>query len=127
MVKENALYDRLVINTNYYVTHLEGSSFKTTPDLSSIPANWQRIDIQEGITGSIFDWLTIIENANALVCLDSVIANMVDQLDIDVDKYWIPRSHIHLTPVLGSDWTILEPPVGSIAAQKLFVQSLPPK
>ena len=125
-VKENALYDRLVKNTNYYVTHLEGSSFKTTPDLSSLPADWQRIDIREGMTSSVFDWLTIIENANALVCLDSIIGNMVDQLDIDVDKYWSPRSHIHLTPVLGSNWTILEPPVDSIAAQKLFVHSPPP-
>jgi len=125
--KEHSLYKQLVKNDNYYVTHLQGSIFKADPDLSSIPSDWQRIDITDTITESIFDWLTIIENANALICLDSVIGNMVDQLDIDVDKYWIPRSHIHLTPVLGSNWTILEPPDNSIAAQKLFVQALPPK
>jgi len=45
---------------------------------------------------------------------------MVDQLKIEGDKYWLPRSHIHLTPVLGTEWTILEPPPGSTAAQKIF-------
>jgi hypothetical protein len=48
-------------------------------------------------------------------------SNMIDQLGInDVDKYWIPRSHIHLTPVLGTNWTILDPPLGSSASQKIF-------
>jgi len=48
---------------------------------------------------------------------------MVDQLDIPVDKYWVPRSHIQLTPVLGSSWTILDPPADSLAAQKIFMSS----
>jgi hypothetical protein len=120
---EQALYNRTVKNSNYYVTHLEGSNYKTSPNLSSLPSDWQRIDIREGITDSIFDWLTVIERAQALICLDSVIANMVDQLDISVDKYWIPRSHIQLTPVLGSNWTILDPPPDSLAAQKIFMSS----
>jgi len=122
-VTEKALYDRLVKKDLYYVTHLEGSSYKTEVDLSSLPANWQRIDITEFASSSIFDWLTIIERAQAVICLDSVIANMVDQLDIPVDKYWVPRSHIHLTPVLGSSWTILDPPADSLAAQKIFMSS----
>jgi len=118
--REQALYDRLVKNTNYFVTHTVGSTFETKPDLSAIPEDWQHIDITEGITDSIFDWLKIIEGAQALICIDSIIANMVDQLKIDIDKYWIPRSHIHLTPVLGTEWTILEPPTDSLAAQKIF-------
>ena len=118
--REQNLYDRLVKQPLYYVTHTEGSSYSTEPDLSAIPNNWQRIEITEGETCSIFDWLKIIEGAQALIAIDSIIANMVDQLQLDVDKYWIPRSHIHLTPVLGSTWTILEPPADSIAAQKIF-------
>ena len=120
---EQALYDRIVKKDLYYVTHLEGSSYRTQVDLSSLPAEWQRIDITEQAGISIFDWLTIIERAQALICLDSVIANMVDQLDIPVDKYWVPRSHIQLTPVLGSSWTILDPPADSLAAQKIFMSS----
>lgn len=120
LTREQALYDRLVTNPEYFVTHTEGSSFETQPDLSSIPEDWQHIDIRAGITASIFDWLTIIEGAQAVICLDSVMSNVIDQLKIDVDKYWIPRSHIHLTPVLGTTWTILEPPVDSLAAQRIF-------
>jgi hypothetical protein len=118
--REQVLYDRLVERGLYYVTHTEGSSYSTEPDLSAIPKDWQRISITEAETDCIFDWLRIIEGAQALIAIDSVIANLVDQLQLDVDKYWIPRSHIHLTPVLGSTWTILEPPTDSIAAQKIF-------
>jgi uncharacterized SAM-dependent methyltransferase len=118
--REQRLYDQLVKQPLYYVTHTEGSSYKTEPDLSAIPEDWQRITITADKTESIFDWLKIIEGAQALIAIDSIIANMVDQLQLDIDKYWIPRSHIHLTPVLGSHWTILEPPADSIAAQKIF-------
>ena len=104
----------------YYITHFKGSSYSCLPDLSSIPPEWQRIDVDDYLTESVFDWLGLIEGAEALVCLDSVIANMVDQLDLPVDKYWIPRSHIHLTPVLGSTWTILTAPPDSLAAQPIF-------
>lgn len=121
--REQQLYDKLVEQPLYYVTHTEGSSYTTEPDLSSIPDEWQRITITAEDTDCIFDWLKIIEGAQALIAIDSVVANMVDQLQLDLDKYWIPRSHIHITPVLGSSWTILEPPVDSIAAQKIFKSS----
>jgi hypothetical protein len=118
--REKQLYERVVKQPLYYVTHLKGSSYSTMPDLSNIPKDWQRIDVDQHITESIFDWIKVIEGAQALIALDSVIANMVDQLQLDVDKYWIPRSHIHLTPVLGSAWTILDVPPNSIAAQAIF-------
>ena len=117
--REQALYDRLVKNENYVVTHTQGSTYSCEADLSSVPQDWQRIAITEQ-TDSVFDWLKIIEGAQALIMVDSVMSNIVDMYDLDVDKYWIPRSHIHLTPVLGSVWTILEPPVDSLAAQEIF-------
>ena len=119
-VKEQRLSDKLVKQENYYVTHTKGSSYKIDPDFSHMPDDWQRIDIDESVTDNVFDWLTIIEKAQAVIMIDSIFSNLVDQLDIKVDKYWIPRSHIHLTPVLGSSWTILEPPTDSLAAQKIF-------
>jgi len=120
--KEQALKQRLIPNGQpYYVTHLQGSDYTANPDLSAIPKDWIRIDVQEGITSSIFDWITIIEGAEALICVDSCIACMVDQLNVQIeDKYWIPRSHIQLTPVLGTVWTILAPPADTKAAQKIF-------
>lgn len=118
--RETALYDQLVTQPLYYVTHLEGSSWRATPDLSGLPSEWVQIDIKEGITDCVFDWLKIIENAQAVIMIDSIFSNLVDQLMMPVDKYWIPRSHIHLTPVLGMNWNVLEPPEGSLAAQKIF-------
>ena len=117
--REQALYDRLVKQEHYAVVHSEGSTYKFRPDTSTLPPEWQVIDITQ-VTDNVFDWLKILEGAQALIMLDSVFSNIVDMLDLQVDKYWIPRSHIHLTPVLGSDWTILEPPKDSIAAQKIF-------
>lgn len=121
--RETSLYQKIVKQPLYYVTHTRGSSFKADPDLSSLPLEWQRIEITENITDNVFDWLGVLENAQALVLIDSVFANLCDQLDVQTDKYWIPRSHIHLSPVLGSDWTILEPVPGSLAAQKIFAAS----
>lgn len=119
--REQALFNKLVKNSNYYVTQFKGSTFVATPDLSAIPEDWQRIDVDENITDNIFDWLTIVERSTALICIDSALSNLVDMLKLEVsDKYWIPRSHIHLTPVLGTSWTILDPPVNSTAAQKIF-------
>lgn len=118
--QEQAVYDQVVKQPLYYVTHLEGSDFQAEPDLSNIPPEWQRVDIRAGVTASIFDWIQVIEGAQALIAVDSVIANMTDQLKLNVDKYWIPRSHIHLTPVLGTQWTILEAPPNSMAAKKIF-------
>lgn len=119
--KEQELFDKLVKNSTYYVTQFKGSTFTAVPDLSSIPSDWQRIDVDENITDNIFDWLTIVERSTALLCIDSALSNLVDMLKLNVnDKYWIPRSHIHLTPVLGTSWTILDPPENSTAAQKIF-------
>jgi hypothetical protein len=118
--REQSLYDRLVSNPKYYVTHVKGSTFTAPVDLSNVPESWgQHIEITE-LTDCVFDWLKIIQGAQGLIMVDSVYANIVDQLQIQVEKYWIPRSHIHLSPVLGSEWTILEPPVGSGAAQPIF-------
>jgi len=94
----------------YVVVHLEGSDYKTTIDPSWIPQGWKVVEIKP-ITDCIFDWLGVLEGAQSIIAVDSVIANIVDQLAIadSVDSYFLPRSHIHLTPVLGCAWTVLDP------------------
>ena len=119
--REQALYDRVVANPNYAIVHTRGSSYECQPDLSAIPQDWQVITIDES-SDCIFDWLKVIEGAQAGIFIDSIFSNLVDQLDIDIDKYWIPRSHIQLTPVLGSVWTILDAPPDSLAARAIFSQ-----
>lgn len=102
---EQLLYDRLVKNPSYAVIHLEGSDHRARFDDQIIPPDWQRIYIEPNLTPSIFNWLKILESAESIVCVDSVFANLVDQLNIGTDRYFIPRSHIGLTPVLGQTWT----------------------
>lgn len=102
--REQALYDQLVTNSNYVVTHLEGSTARATFDTAMIPQDWQTINIDQQ-TDSIFDWLKILEGAQSLVMIDSVFANLVDQMHIGDDRYFIQRSHIGLTPVQGGHWT----------------------
>lgn len=104
--REQALYDRLVTNPNYVVVHLEGSDHTATWDPAMVPEGWQTLYITPE-TDSIFDWLKILEGAQSLVMVDSVFANLVDQLAIGDDRYFIARSHIGLTPVQGQHWTWL--------------------
>ena len=102
---EQGLYDKLVTNPKYAVIHLEGSDHRAQFDYSTIPEDWATIEITPEQTSSIFNWLKILEGAETIVCVDSVFANLVDQMMMPNDKYFIPRSHVGLTPVQGMDWT----------------------
>lgn len=99
----------------YALVHLAGSNYRA-PMPMELPAEWLRIEISAQ-TDSVFDWLGLMEGARTLVLIDSVFANLADQLLLPGEKYWIPRSTIHLSPVLGSGWTILPPPPDSLAAR----------
>jgi hypothetical protein len=105
--KEQALYDLVVQNPEYVVVHLEGSDHKASFDASIIPEGWQIIEIKPLAGYTVFDWLKVLEGAQSLVMVDSVYANLIDQLGIGDDRYFIQRSHVGLTPVQGGHWTWL--------------------
>jgi len=73
-----------------------------------VPEDWDIIDITS--EGYIFDWLKIIEGAESIIMTDSCMANLVDQLNIGDDRYFIPIHHIGLTPVHGNHWTWIQNP-----------------
>ena len=106
--REQAMYDKVVTNDKYVVTHLTASHSTAGFDPSIIPADWQIIPITND--GYIFDWLKIIEGAESIIMTDSVMSNLVDQLGLGTDRYYIPLNHIQLTPVFGHDWTWLDNP-----------------
>ena len=91
--------------------HLEGSDYCAEFYKAYIPREYRIIEVKPGYTPNITDWLTVIERAEIIVCIDSVIANIVDQMLLteNRDCYFIPRSHIQLTPVLGGQWHYLDP------------------
>jgi hypothetical protein len=106
--REDALRARLKLPKRYCITHLTGSSFKVDVAVTWLDPAVEIIRLEDHQTDNVFDWISVLEGAEALVCVDSVIANMVDQLSIEgPDLYWIRRSPWDLTPVLGSSWTIV--------------------
>lgn len=105
LAAEQALVDRLVKNSHYVVVHLEGSDHTARFDPDMVPMGWQTIYVTPQETPSIFNWITLLEGAESIICVDSCIANMVDQMGIGDDLYLIPRSHIGLTPVFAQPWT----------------------
>ena len=109
-VEEQRVYDTVVRKRRYIVAHLQGSDKRINLDFSSVDPSIQIIEIQEGITANATAWLKVIEGAEALFLVDSCYSNLVDQLDIDVDKTFIRRSKMDLTPVLGSTWSYMSPP-----------------
>lgn len=108
--RETALYNSHNCNNieKYAVTHLTGSDFSVQLGVESM--GMPVINITQE-TDCLFDWLTIIENASVFIALDSVYANLVDMMGINnqVDCYFVPRSHIQLTPVMGNNWTYYQP------------------
>jgi hypothetical protein len=110
---ELALRDRLesagMLTKRYAVCHLTGSSARVDQSIITFldPAV-KIINVDLYKTDSIFDWIGILEGAEAVVCLDSAFANLVDQLNITgPELFWIRRSAWDLTPVLGNSWTIV--------------------
>jgi hypothetical protein len=94
----------------YIVAHLEGSTARATLDFSeAIAAGYDVVYIKEGIAENAVNWLGVIEGASELYMIDSCFSNLVDQLDIQVDKVFLRRSKMDLTPVLGSNWTYMTP------------------
>lgn len=100
----------MVRKPRYIVTHLQGSDKRVELDFSGVEAAVQIVNIKEGITNNVLNWLKVIEGAEALYMLDSCYSNLVDQLGIPVEKTFIRRSKMDLTPVLGADWNYMSPP-----------------
>lgn len=106
--REKALADKLDIQGPFALTHLKGSSFEANIDVSWLDPAVRIINVDDNLTDCIFDWLGLIENMTAFVGVDSVFANLVDSWGVDgADLFWIRRSNWDLTPVLGSQWTIV--------------------
>ena len=106
---ELAFKQSLNLPDRYNVVHLKGSSMSV--DLAALGSVLDPavpiVEITE-ISNSIFDWQSVIEGAEACVCIDSVYANLIDQMGVTGPKlYWIRRSPWDLTPVLGQDWTVI--------------------
>ena len=106
-VREESLRSALNIGPGerYALVSLKGSNFEARIDLGWLDPAVRIIDVDAHATDSIFDWIGLLESAEAIVCVDSAFANMTDQLTIEGPTlYWLRRSPWDLTPVLGCSW-----------------------
>jgi hypothetical protein len=105
--RELDLYDKLVDKSKVQiVAHLDGSNIKVDSNAIDYDREkFQLITITQEHTNNIFDWLTIIEKANTILLIDSVFFNIVEQLNFNNnEKYFIRRSPMESTPVMGNSW-----------------------
>lgn len=63
-----------------------------------------RIVRVSNLTDSPFDWISAFQSAESLAMEDSLHANLVEQLNIPVDKYLFLRSGCRQTPVFKNGW-----------------------
>jgi hypothetical protein len=107
--RERRLFDKLVKQKHFVVVHREGSGgeMRTFDLKAATDRGYQIIEISAE-TDCIFDWLTILENASGLILIDSVFANLVEQLGIGerVPKVFGVRAHkqVAWTPVVLGNW-----------------------
>lgn len=80
-------------------------------DLSVLPEGVKAIEIREDHTESIFDWLGLIDGADHLILVDSVFANLVDQLDLcpQGDRYFMRKwnRRVDGNPVFLGSWSYI--------------------
>ena len=108
-VREREFKEALDLPDRYNLAHLQGSSYSVPLDSvrSLLDPAVALVEITSQ-TDSIWDWLAVIEGAENVVCVDSVYANLIDQMCIQGPRlHWIRRSPWDLTPVLGGDWRVV--------------------
>jgi hypothetical protein len=110
--REQALFDAVVKNPDYVVVHKQGSNARRDVIVPARCKDHQRIEIDER-TDCIFDWLMVLEKARFLLLIDSCFSNLVEQLEIKVEKQFVLRSDVHFTPVLLGDWSFYGEPMGA--------------
>ena len=89
----------------YILIQDTGSNFSTDVN-KHLPKNIRVIKISP-ITECIFDWLSIIENAVSVYVIDSVYANIIEQMNIRIEKNLILRSNSSFTPVFKTNWKFI--------------------
>jgi type II secretory pathway pseudopilin PulG len=118
--RERAFAASLALPDRYAVAHFKGSTFSVELNTQFLDPAVQVINIDDHLSDSIWDWITVLEGAEAFIGIDSIFANLVDQLQLAIpDLYWIRRSPWDLTPVLGSAWTMIPTNLSTKEAQRV--------
>lgn len=114
--RERLLLKNIAPPKDYAITHSKKSAFSPYKfNTGRLPA--VEIRAEKGFT--VVDWLSVIEGAKQIYCVDSCIANLVNQLGIGIGKRWFypwpvydarrpRRDRLHV-PRMAEDWKFLGP------------------
>lgn len=110
--REEDLFEKIVKDPSkpYIVTHLSGAMGRISFPLDTKDFS-QKIGLSgceviniTNVTDNVFDWISILERSACFIGLDSFFVNLVDQLNMQISKFFIRRSPANFTPVLGNSW-----------------------
>lgn len=115
--REMDLYNKIITDKTkpYIVMHLQGGNGrfvlniddKKAREIAKAEHDTQVIRI-EPITDNLFDWTYILEKSQCFIGMDSFFVNYVDQMRMPIPKkYFLRRSNLEFTPVLGTQWDYL--------------------
>jgi hypothetical protein len=103
--REQQLFARVAPSGQYVAAHLEGSNAALPPAaVSAFTRDLPLVRIS-ALTDNVFDWLTVIERAAALIMIDSCYSNLAEQLGIGTRKHLVLRSPALITPVYRNGWS----------------------
>jgi hypothetical protein len=109
-IREQALKDRLVNKQRYWVIQQQASDVQYQIDTAGIDSDCEIVEISP-ITDNIWDWLKILEDCEGMILIDSVFANIVDQMNLNPhgDNYYLRKwnRHVDGNPVFLNEWTYL--------------------
>jgi hypothetical protein len=98
---------QLQLPDDYIVVHEEGgpgSNFHRAIQLTPEHQRERRIVKIQPLTASPFDWIDVFRGAAEIHVVDSLHANLIEQLRLPVRKTLYLRSEVRLTPVFSDGW-----------------------
>lgn len=109
---QERLYQQEVKQDRYMVYQNHASDLSYDIDLSIVEEGVQCIELRELENYSVFDWIKIIDGAETVILIDSVFANLIDQLNLcpAADKYYMRKwnRRVDGNPVFIRDWTYVD-------------------
>ena len=105
--RETALKQRLNLTRPYICVHTHGSTQSRNLNVAQTLRDQYQIVQITPLTESPFDWIMVLEQASKVVMIDSCFSNLVEQLNLPMEKYLILRSPVPFTPVLKNGWIFL--------------------
>jgi len=102
-IKEENLKKYLKIKKPYKIIHLTASNGKYF-DLKI-----KGIEVKPIENYTLFDWYSILKEAEEIYCIDSCVLNFVNQLGLCVGRRYVRfwRTNPLLSPIVKEDWKIL--------------------